>query len=173
VWNLVSDCGGNNVYWNYLKNIVLRKIFAPEVVSKRGRRKSHNKEFNNFYPSRNIIKVILWMKWGTYVAHMWEVRNACRTLTENCQRKRHMQQLGVYGRIIMKWFFKKYGARLVIRLNWLRMRSSDVLLWTGRWRLIFHKRWKCLDLKRKSYTLLIFSKVVSVLTNNTGNVSLN
>jgi hypothetical protein len=60
------------------ENGVLRRINGPkrdEVTG--GRRKLHNEELHNLYPSPNIIRMIKSrrMKWAWRVARMGEKRN--------------------------------------------------------------------------------------------------
>jgi hypothetical protein len=70
---------------------VLRRIFGPkrnEVT--RERRKLHNEELHNLYPSPRIIRIIKprRMRWVGHVARMGEKRNAYRLLVGKPKGKR-------------------------------------------------------------------------------------
>jgi hypothetical protein len=56
--------------------------------------------------------------------------NRNRILVENLKARIHLEDLGIDGRIILKWFLKKRGARMWTRFIWLGIRSSDGFLWT-------------------------------------------
>jgi hypothetical protein len=64
------------------ENRVPRRIFGPnrdEVIG--GWRKLHNEELYNLYGLLSIIRMIKSrIRWGGYVAHMVEKRNAYRIL---------------------------------------------------------------------------------------------
>jgi hypothetical protein len=50
-------------------------------------------------------------EWGTY--HTRQVSNAYNSiLSENLKEKGHLEYLGIYGRIILKWFLIKWGMRV-------------------------------------------------------------
>jgi hypothetical protein len=49
------------------------------------------------------------MRWAGHVAHMGRKRNECRVLVVKYQRKKdHLLDLGVEGRLILRWSVNKY-----------------------------------------------------------------
>ena len=75
------------------ENRMLRRIFGPkmdEVI--REWRKLHNEEFNDMYPSPNIVRVIKLrrMRWAGRVARMGERRGAYRILGWKPEGKRQL-----------------------------------------------------------------------------------
>jgi hypothetical protein len=53
------------------------------------------------------------------------MRNACKIVVEKPEGKR---PLGLDGRIILKWTFRKYGVRLRTGFIWLSIGTSGELL---------------------------------------------
>jgi hypothetical protein len=55
-----------------------------------GQRRLHNEELHNFYPSPNIIRVIISrrMRWVGHVAHTGWMRNAYKILFRKPEGKR-------------------------------------------------------------------------------------
>jgi len=83
-----------------LENRMLRRIFGPkrEKVTKECR-KLHNEEFNDLYPSPNIVRVIKLrrIKWAGHVARMEEKRGVYRVLVAQPEGKRPL------GRPRLRW----------------------------------------------------------------------
>ena len=47
------------------------------------------------------------VRWAGHVAHMGERRGTYRVLVGNPRERDHSENLGIDGRIVLKWFFKK------------------------------------------------------------------
>jgi len=47
------------------------------------------------------------MKWAGYVARIRDRRPAYRVLVGDLREGAHLEDLGLDGRIILKWFFRK------------------------------------------------------------------
>jgi len=106
------------------ENRVLRRIFGPkgdEVT--REWRKLHNEELNDLYSSPNIFRVIKssGMRWAGHVARMGESRGVYRDLVGKYEGKDHLGDPGVYGRIILRWIFRKWDVGVWIGSSWLRI----------------------------------------------------
>jgi hypothetical protein len=106
------------------ENRVLRGIFGP----KRGEvteewRKLHNEELNDVYYSPNIFRVIKSrrIRWAGHVARL--VREGAYTGFSwgNLGERDHLGVLGVDGRIILRWTFRKWGVGVLTGISWLRI----------------------------------------------------
>ena len=102
---------------------MLRRKFGPkrdEVT--REWRKLHNGELNDLYSSPNIVLVIKSriMRWAGHVARMGEKRSVYRVLVGNLRGRGHLEDLGIDGRIILRWIFRKWDVGEWTGSSWLR-----------------------------------------------------
>jgi hypothetical protein len=72
-------------------------------------RKFHNEELRNLYCSPNIIKMIRFKRtrWVGHVARIGEIRNTYAVFVGKLKTGVHSEDLGVDGRIILKWILGK------------------------------------------------------------------
>jgi hypothetical protein len=87
------------------ENRVLRKIFGPKREEDGSRRKVRNDELHDLYSSPNIVRVIKSrrMRWAGHMSRMGEGRGAYRVLVGRPKGKNHWEDLGVGGKITLKW----------------------------------------------------------------------
>jgi hypothetical protein len=87
------------------ENGVLRKIFGPKREEEKSWRKLRNDELHSLYSSPNIVRVIKSrrMRCTGHVARMGEGRGVYRVLVGRTEGKRPLKDLGVSGRITLKW----------------------------------------------------------------------
>ena len=95
------------------ENRVLRRIFGPKKDEVTGEWKElHNERFNDLYSSPNIVGFIK-LKRMRYVGHV-----ACMRRGEaytgfwwgNLRERDHFENLGLEGRIILRYIFRKYDV---------------------------------------------------------------
>jgi hypothetical protein len=68
------------------------------------------------------------MRWAGHVARGAERRGVYRVLWGNLRGRDHLEYSGVYGRIILRWVFKKWGCG---GMDWIELaRDRD------RWRAL-------------------------------------
>jgi hypothetical protein len=65
----------------------------------------HNDDLHSLYSSPNIVRVIKSrrMRWAGHVARMEEGRGLYRVLVGKPEGKRPLEDLGVRGRITLRW----------------------------------------------------------------------
>jgi hypothetical protein len=88
------------------QNRVLRGIFGPTRDEVTGEwRKLHSGELYNLHSSPNIIRQIesRSLRWVGHVARMGEGRNVYRVLVGKPERKDHLGDQGIDGRMGSKW----------------------------------------------------------------------
>jgi len=73
-----------------------------------------NEELNDLYSSPNIVRVTKSrrMRWTGHVARMGERRGVCRVLVGKPERKSHLGDPDVDGRMILRWIFRKWDIGL-------------------------------------------------------------
>jgi hypothetical protein len=90
----------------------------------------HNDEVHSLYSSPNIVRVIKSrrMRGVGHVARRGEGRGDYRVLVGRPEGKRPLEDLGVGGRITLKWTLGRQGSMGRNGFGWLRIGSSGGLL---------------------------------------------
>jgi hypothetical protein len=114
-----------------LENRGLMKVFVPNMneVTREWRR-LHNEELYDLYSSPNSVRLIKArkMRWAAHVARMGRGEVHTGLWWGNLTEINHLEDLGVDGKIILKWIFETWEGAW-IELIWLRIGRSSRLLW--------------------------------------------
>jgi hypothetical protein len=96
------------------ENRVLRRIFGPKRDEATGGwRRLHNEELNDLYSPPNIIIRVIksrGMRWAGHVARMGRREVHTGFWWGDLREGDHLGDLGVGGRIILKWIFKTWDG---------------------------------------------------------------
>jgi hypothetical protein len=106
------------------ENRVLGKIFGPKSDKVTGKwRRLHKEVLYDLYSPTNTIRVIKSrrMRSAGHVARLGDGRSAHRFLVRRPEEKNYFEDLGVDGRIILKFIIKKWEGELI----WLRIGTGD------------------------------------------------
>jgi len=128
-WSL-SLRGGRRL--RVFENRVLRRIFGPkrDEVTKEWR-KLHDEDLNDVYCSPNIFRMIksrrMW--WARHVAHMGRREAYTGFWLRNLKERDHFVDLGLDGRIILRWIFRKWVEGVWNGSTWLRLGTGGGHLW--------------------------------------------
>jgi hypothetical protein len=79
---------------------------------------------------QNVITMIKSrrIRWARHVARMGEMKHKHKILFESLEGRNHSEDLGVDGRIILKWILGKQVRRVWSGLMWIRIGTSGWLL---------------------------------------------
>ena len=111
--------------------IVLRRISGAERDGVTGQWKElHSEELSDRYCLPDIVRVIKSriMRWAEHAARIGERRGVYRVSVGKPKGKNHLGDSGVDGRIILRWFFRKWDLGVWTGSSWLRIGTSGGLL---------------------------------------------
>jgi hypothetical protein len=93
------------------ENRVLRRIFGPKRKEDGSWRKLHNDELHSLYSSPNIVRVIKSrrMRWAGHVERMRREAVFTGFWLGGPKAIDHLQDLGVGGRITLRWTLGRLG----------------------------------------------------------------
>jgi hypothetical protein len=97
------------------ENRVLRRKIGPKREEVEGGwRRPHSEKFHNLYASPNIIRVIKsrGMKWEAGSVHGRDEKCIQDCGLENMKGRDHLEDLGIDGKIILKWILVFYWIKL-------------------------------------------------------------
>jgi hypothetical protein len=112
------------------ENRVLRRIFGPKREEDGSWRKLHNDELHSLYSSPDIFTVIesRIMRWVGHVARMGRGEVFTGLWLGGPKGRDHWQDLGVGGKITLRWTLGRQGSIGRTGFGWLRVGSGSWLL---------------------------------------------
>jgi hypothetical protein len=93
----------------FFEKRMLRKIHGPERDEvNRERRTLYNEEIYDFYSSPNVnwVTKLSRMRMAGHIAQMGDKRSANGFWWKNLGDRDHLEDLGLYGRITLKWIIR-------------------------------------------------------------------
>jgi hypothetical protein len=112
------------------ENRVLRKIFGPKREEDESWRKLHNCDLYSLFSSPNVVRVIKsrMMKWAGQVARIGGGKVFAGFWLGGQKVRDHWEDLGVGGRITLRWTLGRYGLIGRTVFSWIRIESNGKLL---------------------------------------------
>jgi hypothetical protein len=112
------------------ENRVLGRIFGPKREEDGSWRKLHNDELHNLHFSLNSFRVVKSrrMGWAGHVARMGRGDVFTGFWLGGPKVRDHLEDLGVGGRITLKWTLGRQGSMGRTGFSWLRIGSGGGLL---------------------------------------------
>jgi hypothetical protein len=106
------------------------KIFGPKMEEDGSWIKLHNCELHNLNSSPNIVRVIKSrrMRWAGHVARMGRGEVFTGFWLGGSKARDHWEDLGVGGRITLRWTLGRKVSMGQTEFRWLRIGSSGGLL---------------------------------------------
>jgi hypothetical protein len=106
------------------------KIYGPKREEDGSWRKLHNDELHSLYSSPNLVKVIKSrrMRRAGHGTRMGEGRGVSGFWLGGPKARNHWEDLGVGGKITLKWTLGRWGSIRRTGFSWLRIRSSGGVL---------------------------------------------
>jgi hypothetical protein len=113
-----------------LKHLGTTQTNQYEIDENGSWRKLHNGELHSLYSTPNIVRVIKSkrMRCAGHVARMGEGRGVFRVLVGRLERRDHWKDLGVGGRILLRWTLGRQRSMGRTGFGWLRIESNGGLL---------------------------------------------
>ena len=105
------------------ENMVSRRVFGPKRDEVTGEWRKLYEELNGLYSSSNVVRFIKSrrLRWAGHVACMGKGRGVYRVLVGKPEGRNHLGDLGVDGRILLRWIFSLWDVWVWTGWSWLRI----------------------------------------------------